>query len=101
MSSGENVGVKRSKPFILEQEQNSYSIEIEYPEDYRSLAICPDYVVDTNFNLNLKQCQGRYEKKWMLLFSKEMPSSVTIDLKFKDCDPNLLEPKKAVIIGCE
>ena len=101
MSSGEVVGSKRSKPFLLEKDQNSYSIEIEDVEDYRGIAICPDYAVDSNFSLDLEQCLGRYERKWMLIFSRKMPSNIDIDLQVTDCSPNLQKPREAKIMGCE
>jgi hypothetical protein len=100
ISSGETFGSKKSKQFLLEKGQNSYSIEIQDYEDYRGIAICPDYSVDSNFSLDLEQCLGRYERKWMLIFSRKMPSDINIDLQVSDCSPNLLKPKEAKIMGC-
>ena len=100
ISSGEVIASKKSKPFILEKNQTSYSIEMEDDKNYRGLAICPNYAIDSNFSLDTDQCLGKYERKWMLIFSKKMPSDISLDLVVKDCAPDLQKPREAEVMGC-
>jgi hypothetical protein len=72
---------------------------VDYDE-YHGLAVCPDFAVDKDFSLSKDECFGFYEKKWMLIFSRKMPSSIGIDLKINNCAPKLDAPKKADIMGC-
>lgn len=99
-SSGSITASKWSKQFLIEKDQNSYSIEIVDYDDYHGIAVCPDFAVDKDFSLDKDQCFGFYEKKWLLIFSKKMPSSLNIDLNVNDCTPKLDAPKKAEIMSC-